>query len=88
MKRSLFIAVLVTALFAFMAASSALATIHPIVNAECSAAAANGTPADTQNPPGITPGSDPDPDHATTAQPLLVAAGAAFKPAGCPAPNK
>jgi hypothetical protein len=58
-------------------AAPALATIHPISNSERSADSAEGTPADTQNPPGITgeehePGySDPDPDNATEAQPLV-----------------
>jgi hypothetical protein len=58
-------------------AAPAFATIHPISNSERSAGhAADGTPADTQNPPGITgeehePGyTDTDPDHATEAQPL------------------
>ena len=58
-------------------AAPAFATIHPISSSENSADAANGTPADTQNPPGITgeghePGyTDRDPDHATEAQPLV-----------------
>jgi hypothetical protein len=87
MRRFFFIAVLAAALFALMAASSALATIHPLVNSECSAPAADGTPADSQNPPGITDGGV-DQSHATQAQPVLVANGNAFKPAGCPAPNQ
>src|SRR5215208_8074426 len=59
-------------------AAPAFATIHPISNSERSADAANGTTADTQNPPGITgeghePGyTDPDPDNATEAQPILA----------------
>jgi uncharacterized low-complexity protein len=57
-------------------AAPAFATIHPISNSERSADAADGTPADTQNLPGITGeghegNTDPDPDHATEAQPLV-----------------
>lgn len=72
-------------------AGSALATVHPLVCSERSAAAANGTPADTQDPPGITPGGV-DSSSATTAQPVVAvftaaANGAkstnAIKPEGC-----
>lgn len=82
-------------------ASLAFATVHPLANSECSAAAANGTAADLQDPPGITneghtPGyTDPDPDHATQAQPVISILTnsttkdfAAWKAPGCPAPNK
>ena len=72
-------------------AGSALATVHPLVCSERSAAAANGTPADAQDPPGITPGGV-DSSSATIAQPVVAvftaaANGAnstsAIKPEGC-----
>lgn len=85
MRRFFFIAVLAAALFALMAASSALATVHPLANSECSAPAADGTPADLQNPPGITNGGV-DQSQATQAQPILVANDNALKAPGCPAP--
>jgi hypothetical protein len=51
------------------AVAPASATVHPLSNSECSADAANGTPADTQDPPGLTPGG-PDSSHADVAQPV------------------
>ena len=67
-----------------VAAAPVFATVHPLVRSECSAAAADGTPADTQDPPGITPGG---PDRSEQlATPVGVAAAAAFKAEGCPAP--
>jgi hypothetical protein len=75
------VALMMAAVMALMAAP-AFATIHPIavplekgLSGEKSNAPAD-TPAQTQNPPGITgedhePGyTDPDPDKATEAQPL------------------
>jgi hypothetical protein len=77
MKRIVLMVTVAVVMAAMMAvAGPALATVHPIAKSECSAAA-EGTPADTQNPPGITseghePGyTDPDPDNATEAQPLV-----------------
>lgn len=72
-------------------AGSALATVHPLVCFERYAAAANGTPTDTQDPPSITLGGV-DRSSATTAQPVVAvftAAGnganatSAMKPEGC-----
>ena len=72
----------------------AFATVHPLVCSERSNAPAT-TPAETQNPPGITgeghePGyTDPDPDKVTEAQPIRsvlknpTATRDAFKPEGC-----
>lgn len=81
-----------TGLLLTVTAGSAFATIHPLVCSEHSAAAANGTPADTQDPPGITPGG-PDNSSAVVAQPVVavIAAAAAsggnslhaLKPPGC-----
>jgi hypothetical protein len=83
------------ALLAPAVPASAEPTIHPLVCSELSSAPM-GTPANTQNPPGITqpplpPEEDPGPDQsqATTAQPVLSVLGnptateAAFKPEGC-----
>jgi len=51
-------------------AAPAFATIHPISSSEQSAA--DGTPADTQNSPGITgEGHEGNTDPATEAQPLV-----------------
>jgi hypothetical protein len=58
-------------------AGPASATIHPLVCSENSAAPSD-TPAQTQDPPGITGG-----DQATEAQPVLVANPNAFKDEGC-----
>jgi hypothetical protein len=58
-------------------AGPASATIHPLVCSEVSAAPSD-TPAQTQNPPGITGG-----EEATEAQPVLVADPNAFKDEGC-----
>lgn len=74
-----------------MTAGSVSATVHPLVCSELSAAAADGTPADTQDPPGITPGG-PDSSSATVAQPVVAVITAAtggaesleaFKAPGC-----
>jgi hypothetical protein len=81
--RKIFLLVVMVAAVAALSVTSASATIHPLVCSERSAAP-SGTPAQTQNPPGITNegtdgNTDPDPDHAVEAQPVLVAAGPAFK---------
>ena len=86
--RKLLLLVAIVATVAAWSVASASATVHPLVCSENSAAAAAGTPAQTQNPPGITNegtdgNTDPDPDNAVEAQPVLVAAGPAFKPPGC-----
>jgi hypothetical protein len=93
MKKVLVLLVLVVAVAAWSAAS-AVATIHPLVCSENSAAPAT-TPAITQNPPGITNegfegNTDPDPDNAVHAQPVVsvmtnstTSDSAALKPTGC-----
>ncbi len=103
MRRITLLVTVASVMAAMMAvAGPAFATVHPIANSECSASAAEGTPADTQNPPGITseghePGyTDPDPDNATEAQPLVQIFGQnktdedlhAVKSEECPAPDK
>jgi hypothetical protein len=70
MRYLLLILSLATALFVF-AVAPASATVHPLSNSECSADAANGTAADTQDPPGVTPGG-PDSSHAEVAQPIIA----------------
>lgn len=84
MRKSLLVLVLVLLLVGVMV-PVASATVHPMSRSECSSDSADGTPADTQNPPGITTSDDPDPDHATHAQPATVADDSAKKPPGCPA---
>ncbi len=84
MRRILPVVVLVVLVLSVLV-PTAIATVHPQSRSECSAAAANGTPADTQNPPGITDGPDRDPDHAEHAQPVLVADEHSHKSGGCPA---
>ena len=55
MKRIVFM-VTVAAMMALMmaVAGAASATIHPIVQSSCSASQAEGTPAQTMDPPGIS----------------------------------
>jgi hypothetical protein len=82
--RKLLLLVAIVAAVAAWSVASASATIHPLVCSERSSVNAAGTPAQTQDPPGITNegthgNTDPDPDHAVEAQPVLVANGAAFK---------
>lgn len=88
MKRALLFLLLVVVLMTALI-PSAVATVHPQSKSECSADAANGTPADSQNPPGITDDSetysDPDPDHAEHARPVHVADEHSHKSPGCPA---
>ena len=78
MKRIIFMVTVALVMVSMAVAAPAFATVHPLVCSERSADAANGTTADTQNPPGITgeghePGyTDPDPDNATEAQPILA----------------
>jgi hypothetical protein len=89
MKRIILLVTVALIMALMMAvAGPALATVHPLVCSENSAAPSD-TPAQTQNPPGITseghePGyTDPDPDKAVEAQPITVANPNAFKPQGC-----
>lgn len=89
-RRALLILVLVVLAMAALV-PSAVATVHPQSRSECSSDAASGTPADTQNPPGITDDSadgtytDQDPDHAEHARPVHVADEHSHKSGGCPA---
>ena len=81
-----------TGLLLALTAGSAFATVHPLACSERSADAADGTAADTQDPPGLTPGG-PDNSSAAVAQPVHAVLDAApasggkslnsFKPAGC-----
>ena len=78
MKRILvLLTVAVVMALMLVVAGPASATIHPLVCSERSAAPSD-TPAQTQDPPGITGG-----DQATEAQPVLVANPNAFKEPGC-----
>jgi hypothetical protein len=70
MRHVLVILSLAAAVLVF-AVTPATGTVHPLANSECSADAANGTPADTQDPPGLTPGG-PDSSHADVAQPVVA----------------
>jgi hypothetical protein len=79
MRRVAVVLALAAALVVPSAAASA--TIHPLACSELSSAP-TGTVAQTQDPPGLTPGG-PDQSSAEVAQPTLVAAAAAFKPPGC-----
>jgi hypothetical protein len=88
MRKTFLLAALVAALAAWSAASAS-ATVHPIVCSEKSAAP-NWTPAQTQNPPGITDGADPDPDNNVEARPIVaqltnstLSDFASWKPEGC-----
>jgi hypothetical protein len=80
MRKILLLAAIVAAIAAWSVASAS-ATVHPLVCSENSSAP-SWTPAKTQDPPGITPGGV-DSGRAATAQPVLVANAAAFKPPGC-----
>ena len=97
MRRSLFVVLALVGMLLALSAVPALATVHPLVCSENSAAAANGTPADTQDPPGITStGLYPGPDNSSAlhAQPVHAVLDAAvnsggaslssFKAPGCP----
>lgn len=72
--RRITVLVAMAALMVFAIAPVAGATVHHIMSGECAAPAAEGTAADTQDPPGISGGSNAD----NFAQPLeaTVAAGA------------
>lgn len=92
MRRSVFVVFALVGMLLALSAAPALATVHPLVCSERSADAADGTPASTQDPYGITPGG-PDRSRAETAQPVhavldaAVASGGnsthALKPEGC-----
>jgi hypothetical protein len=84
--RRMALTLLIAALLLAMMAVPAFATVHPLSKAECSAEPAGET-AGTQDPPGLTPGG-PDRSKAEVAQPVQSANGNAFKPEGCPAPQK
>jgi hypothetical protein len=77
MKRIVLLVTVALVMALMMAvAAPAFATIHPISSSEGSQAPSD-TPAQTQNPPGITNDgheegyTDPDPDKAVEAQPLV-----------------
>jgi hypothetical protein len=83
MRKVVVLFALVAALAAWSAASAG-ATVHPLVCSENSAAP-TWTPAQTQNPPGITGG-----DAAVETQPVVAILSnsttadlASFKPPGC-----
>jgi hypothetical protein len=87
-KRWIVLGVAAVAAAASMAAPAS-ATVHPLVCSENSSAPA-GTPAQTQNPPGITTSADPDPDNNVEARPVVAISSNsttsdlnAFKPPGC-----
>jgi hypothetical protein len=84
--RRIVLTLMVAALLLAMIAVPAFATVHPLARAECSAPPASDT-AGTQDPPGLTPGG-PDRSRAGVAQPIQSANSNAFKPEGCPAPQK
>ena len=99
--RQLMSTMLLAAALLVFTAAPATGTVHPLSNSECSAPAAAGTPADTQDPPGLTPGG-PDSSQAEVAQPVVAVVSApgggvdspAFKtspapgtPDFCPAQN-
>jgi hypothetical protein len=87
-------ALALSALLLALTAAQASATVHPISCSERSNAPA-GTPAATQDPPGITnpphPNSGPDSSRAQTAQPIVAQfsnptpndTAHSFKPEGC-----
>ena len=93
MRKTLLLVAVIAAVAAWSVASAS-ATVHPLVCSENSAAPSS-TPAQTQNPPGITNegtdgNTDPDPDNAVEAQPVVsvltnstTADSAALKPPGC-----
>ena len=69
MKRIILMATVTLVMAAMMAvAGPASATIHPIVQSECSAPQATGTPAETRDPPGISGQSAAD----NEARPLVA----------------
>jgi hypothetical protein len=81
MKRIiLMVTVALVMTFMLAVAGPASATIHPLVCSEGSAAPSD-TPAQTQEPPGIT--GTGEEEQATEAQPVLVANPNAFKDEGC-----
>ena len=81
MKRILvLLTVAVVMALMLVVAGPASATIHPLVCSENSAAPSD-TPAQTQDPPGIT--GTGEEEQATEAQPVLVANPNAFKEPGC-----
>lgn len=95
MRKLLALLVVVIGVMTWMA-TTASATVHPLVCSENSSAPA-GTPAKTQDPPGITNegthgNTDPDPDNNVEARPIVAILSNsttkdqtnAFKAPGCP----
>ena len=88
--RFLVLGLMVAGLLGVAGGGHAGATVHPQSCAERSSGAAVDTPAELQNPPGITPGG-PDRSKAETAQPVVAIlsnsttndSAHAFKPEGC-----
>lgn len=83
------VALLLGLTLALLSAWPASATIHPLSCSENSSAP-SGTPAQTQDPPGLTPGG-PDQSRAPVAQPVHAILDNptakdlnAFKAPGCP----
>jgi hypothetical protein len=79
--KQIVLTLLVAALLLVMVAVPAFATIHPLSCSERSQAP-EGTAAETQDPPGLTPGG-PDRSNADVAQPVQSANDNAFKDEGC-----
>jgi hypothetical protein len=79
--KQIVLTLLVAALLLVMVAVPAFATIHPLSCSERSQAP-KGTAAETQDPPGLTPGG-PDRSNADVAQPVESANNNAFKDEGC-----
>ena len=93
MKRIILLVTVALVMALMMAvAGPALATVHPLANSECSNENASAV-AQSQDPPGLTPGG-PDQSQAETAQPVVSVATAqgedspAFKTPPEPGPNE
>jgi hypothetical protein len=93
MKRIILLVTVAWVMALMMAvAGPALATVHPLANSECSNENASAV-AQSQDPPGLTPGG-PDQSQAETAQPVVSVATAqgadspAFKTPPEPGPNE
>jgi len=67
--RFVVLGLMIAGLLGIAGGGQAGATVHPLSCAEHSAGAAVDTPADEQDPPGITPGG-PDSGQAAVAQPI------------------
>ncbi len=77
MKRIALLAT-VALVMALMAVAPAFATVHPLANSECASDNSQGV-ANSQNPPGLTGGSNGKPPNNPTgtniAQPIFAASG-------------